>query len=67
MSFKKCEKKNSDVANSVSYKRVKYGVQILNITSYRKMTNLVKFGDLKMYILRSKTLSFLCRIVHKLF
>ena len=60
-------KKNPDVANSVSYKRVKYQVQILNITSYRKMKNLIKFGDLKMYILRSKTLSFLCRTVHELF
>ena len=56
-----------DVANSVSYKRVKYQVQILNITSYRKMTNMIKFGDLKMYILRSKTLSFLGRTVHELF
>ena len=60
-------KKNSDVANSVFYKRVKYRVQILNITRYRKITNLIKFGDLKMYILRSKTLSFLCRTVCKVF
>ena len=39
--FQKYVKKNLDVANSVSYKRVKYQVQILNIMSYTKMRNLI--------------------------
>ena len=34
--FQKNVKKNPDVANSISYKLVKYQVQILNITSYPK-------------------------------
>ena len=60
-------RKNTDVANSVSHKRVKYQFQTLNIMSYTKMTNLWQFGDLKICILRSKLLSFLCTTVYKVF
>ena len=47
-------KKNPDVANSISYKSVKYHVQVLNITRYIKMRNLIKFGDLKILFVSFK-------------
>ena len=60
-------KKYLDVANSVSHKRVKYQFQIPNIMTYTKMRNVIKIGDLKICIFRSKLLSFLCRTVYKVF
>ena len=51
-------KKYLDVANSVSHKRVKYQFQIPNIMTYTKMTNVIKFGDLKICILRSNLCHF---------
>ena len=42
-----------DVEYSVSLTRVKNQLQILCIVSYTKMTNLIKFEDSKIYLLRS--------------
>ena len=60
-------KKISGVGNDVSRNREKYQVQIHCIIGYKKMTNLVKFGELKMCILISTLLSFLCSPEYNVF
>jgi hypothetical protein len=51
---------NMDIVNDVSYKRAKFHYEILYILTYTKITNLIKFVDLKIYALRSRHLSFVC-------
>ena len=58
-SFRK-KLKAPNIVNDVSTTSAKKQLQIFCILSYKKITNLIKFEDLKMCILRSTLLSFLC-------
>jgi hypothetical protein len=58
---------NLNIVKDVTYKCVKFYYKILYIVGYTKIINLIKFVDLKINILRSRRLSFLCRPKYKTF
>jgi hypothetical protein len=58
---------NLNIVKDVTYKCAKFYYEILYIVGYTKITNLIKFVDLKINVLRSRRLSFLCRPKYKTF
>jgi hypothetical protein len=49
---------NLYIVNDVTYKHTNFYYKILYIVGYSKIKNLIKFVELKIYILRSRCLSF---------
>jgi hypothetical protein len=58
---------NLGIVNDVTYKHPKCYYEILCIVGYTKITNMMKFIYLKISILSSRLLSFLCILKYKLF
>jgi hypothetical protein len=58
---------NLNIVKDVTYKCAKFYYEILYIMGYTKIINLIKFVDLKIDVLRSRRLSFLCRPKDKAF
>jgi hypothetical protein len=58
---------NLDIVKDVTYKYAKLYYKILCIVDYTKIINLRKFVDLKIYVLRSRLLSFLCSPKYNVF
>jgi hypothetical protein len=58
---------NMHIVKDVTYKYAKLYYEILCIVGYKKITNLIKFVELKIYVPRSTRLSFLCSPKYKVF
>jgi hypothetical protein len=58
---------NTHIVKDVTYKYAKLYYKIRCIVGYTKITNLIKIVDLKIYVLRSTRLSFLCSPKYKVF
>jgi hypothetical protein len=63
--FQKIIKINMYIVNDITYKQAKFHYKILYIVGYTKITNSDKNVDLKLYMLRSTYLSFLCSPKYK--
>jgi hypothetical protein len=58
---------NLDIVKDVTYEYAKLYYEILCIVGYTKIINLRKFVDLKIYVLRSRLLTFLCSLKYNVF